>query len=797
MSQHSLFPSPPPGPPADRLVRVVVERGIEERRHAGADRAVEGLTYRDSLGGLSVGERVLVPLGRGDAQAGGIVVAVGGPEILAGFDPRKVKAVLGRSGGRILPELVELARWMAQYYVCPLGMALATLMPAAVKRGTGERTRTLLQRAGDAPARLEALGAELRPPLRTAWEKITALDPSLFPIDAVELAAEGGFRTRREVNALVKAGLLEEVQRKVVDRGAAGRAWRHGEIGPSAAVAPTLTGEQRVVVEGVGATLGRFGVHLLHGVTGSGKTEVYLRLIERIVAGGRSAIVLVPEIALTPQTSGRFLARFRDTGVAVLHSGLTAAERNREWTRAAEGRVRIVVGARSAVFAPLANLGLVVVDEEHDHSYKQDQLPRYHARDVAIMRARGAGCPVLMGSATPSLESWSNALPAATGGAAKYALWRLTQRATGGSLPRVRIVDLMSERRQRQASGDRTQRLLGPMLEGAIDAALRAGGQCILLLNRRGFGQYISCTDPACGFVLHCDQCSASLVYHKERALPLGGVLKCHHCLCEQIVPRLCALCSGKLRTFGGGTQRAEEELERCFASHDIVSGRTLLRVDSDTMRSARDYFEALSRFSRGEVRILLGTQMIAKGLDFPNVRLVGVIDADTAASVPDFRASERTFQLISQVAGRAGRAEHAGLVLVQTVDPLNRAIVLASRHDFPTFAGEELEARRRFNLPPGVRMARIVCRDEDAARARAAARALADELARAAGDALAIQPPAECPLARIAGHFRFEVVVTARSAGQLQHALAALRSRGLLKSDARTAVDVDPVSMM
>lgn len=794
MTQDSLFdsPAPPSSPTTGRFVRVVVERGIEESRATGSDRSGEGLTYRDPLGDLSVGERVLVPLGRGDTSTGGIVVAAGGLDLLAGFDPRKVKAVLSRTTGRLQPELVELARWIARYYVCPLGMALATLTPAAVKRATGQRTRVLLERAPDADARLAST-----PSLAAAWAKVAPLDAAIFPLDAANLAAEAGFRTRREINALLKAGLLAQVQRTVVDRGAAGKAWDAPDVGPSAAVAPTLTDEQRHAVEGIAAALGRFSTHLLHGVTGSGKTEVYLQLIERAISGGKTAIVLVPEIALTPQTSARFLARFEGAGVAVLHSGLTAAERHREWTRAAEGKVRIVVGARSAIFAPLANLSLIVVDEEHDHSYKQDQLPRYHARDVAIVRARGAGCPVLLGSATPSLESWANATSPAAGARPKYSLWRLTRRATGGTLPRVQIVDLMAERRARVATGDRTQRLLGPTLEQAIDATLQGDGQCILLLNRRGFGQYISCTGPACDFVLHCEQCSASMVYHKDRDLRVGGVLKCHHCLSQQIVPRLCPLCASKLRIFGGGTQRAEEELERCFASHGIASGETMLRLDSDTMRSARDYFAALSRFSRGEVRILLGTQMIAKGLDFPNVRLVGVIDADTAATQPDFRAAERTFQLISQVAGRAGRAEHAGLVIVQTVDPASRAIVLASRHDFTTFAGEELQARRRFALPPAVRMARIVCRDQDAAKALAAAQALAQELSRAGPDHLRVQAATECPLSRIAGFYRYEVVASAPGAGQLQHALADLRQRGLLKSDARTAVDVDPVSMM
>jgi primosomal protein N' (replication factor Y) len=319
----------------------------------------------------------------------------------------------------------------------------------------------------------------------------------------------------------------------------------------------------------------------------------------------------------------------------------------------------------------------------------------------------------------------------------------------------------------------------------------------ILLLNRRGFGRFITCTSPKCDFVLGCDQCTATLVYHKDRDLPLGGLVRCHHCLSEQLLPRLCSRCGSKIHIFGGGTQKAEEELDRCFASHSIVRDETLLRVDADTTRSGRDWFNALDRFGKGEIRILLGTQMIAKGLDFPNVRLVGIIDADTAANLPDFRASERTFQLISQVGGRAGRGERPGLVIVQTVSPTSRPIVLAANHDYTTFATEELAARQKFALPPAVRMGRVVCRDIKAEKAQARAAEVADVFTNHLKGGGEILGPSECPMFRIARQYRYEVVVTTHSAAQLQSAFAALRAQGLIMSDARTAIDVDPISMM
>src|SRR5690606_15185405 len=332
--------------------------------------------------------------------------------------------------------------------------------------------------------------------------------------------------------------------------------------------------------------LGSFSAHLIRGVTGSGKTEVYLRVIEQVLAAGDSALVLVPEIALTPQTAARFLRRFEREGVAVLHSGLSASERNRQWAAAASGEARVVIGARSAVFAPLPRLGIIIVDEEHASDYKQDQAPRYHARDVAVKRAHIEQCPVILGSATPALESWANATPTKGGHKPRYRLWELTERVGGGRLPKVEIVDLAAERRLRARMGDRRLRLLGPTLERALIETLEDHGQVILLLNRRGWASYLCCPRAACGWTAQCESCDAGLVWHKAGVIPTEGVVRCHHCLAEQKPPKLCPLCGSKVTALGMGSQRLEEEIGQISG----LGPEQMLRVDSDSMRNASDY---------------------------------------------------------------------------------------------------------------------------------------------------------------------------------------------------------------
>ncbi|MFO0832861.1 MAG: primosomal protein N' [Phycisphaerales bacterium] len=791
MSELSLFSQDRPGPAQPgaaafaRYALVAVERSIEQVSLAHDD----GLTYGVPEGlVLEPGQRVLVPLGRGThaKNVGGYVVAVGGPELLGALAATRVKGVAKAERAVLPPPLLALAQWISGYYVTPLGMVLSSMVPAAVKHSTGTRRTALVRPTPGFD------GSALPARRRTLYDRVRALPASKFPLPLPELAALVALKTSGPIQRLIEAGALEAETREFVHSGVLA-----GAAPASTETPPTLTPEQARTEASIAGTLGRFAAHVIQGVTGSGKTEVYLRLIQRVLDAGGSSIVLVPEISLTPQTSERFTRRFGPGFVAVLHSGLTASQRHSQWKRCESGQARVVVGARSCIFAPLRGLGLIVVDEEHDSSYKQDQLPRYHARDVAVKRAHLEGCPCVLASATPSLESWANTLPGPAGEPPRFTRHTMTTRATGAPMPRVQVVDLGEERRLR-AQSDRAdalrQHLLGPTLETAIDRTLHAGGQVILLLNRRGFAHRIACPSTTCGFILMCSSCDACLVHHKHKAVT-GGLVRCHHCLAEQRIPTLCPTCGRRLASLHTGTQSLEDEVTRKFASMNISLGRTLLRLDSDTMRHARDYYQALARFASGEVRVLVGTQMIAKGLDFPNVRLVGVVDADTSLALPDFRAEERTFQLVSQVAGRAGRAGEQGLTIVQTHSPRNPAITLAAAHDYQGFAEREWDVRVRAGLPPATRMARIVCRDPDSAKARAAASSIADALRAQPGTS--VSAPAECTIARIADHWRWEVRVISPDAGTLRTALTAVRHAGLLLSDSRTAVDVDPVAVL
>jgi len=760
------------------FVRVAVERGIERSGDDG------GLTYAWAGPAPGVGTRVRVPLGRGGKPASGIVIQAGGEELLGDLDRERVRDVLAVESERLPDDLVALGRWMAGYYVCPLGTVLGGMWPAAVKHGTGKVVAEVALGLG-APVE----GLKLSAAARATIEKLRAGPAGTFPRPLRALEADG-FGSLAVLRRLAASGVLRVEQQDLVRAKPATGALLGGE---AADVPPELSADQQRVVDGILAAGDGFRVHLLRGVTGSGKTEVYLRLLARCLERGMGAVVLVPEIALTPQTAGRFTRRFGGGRVEVLHSGLTAAQRNKAWQRVRAGEAPVVIGARSAVFAPLPTLGLVIVDEEHDSSYKQDRAPRYHGRDVAIKRAQLAGCPAVLGSATPSLESWANTVRSGPG---RFVRWTLPTRVGGAQLPDVKIVDLREERRRRvhDHGDDGRLHLLGPTLEQELELTLSRGEQAMLLLNRRGFASYVWCRDAACGFVLPCDQCDAKLVVHRSGDLPPGGIVKCHHCLTEQKVPTRCPQCGGALAQFGGGTQRAEDELIRKFASMGLEEGRTLLRMDSDTMRTAADYAAALGRFAAGEVRVLIGTQMIAKGLDFPGVTLVGVLDADTALSQADFRSAERTFQLVSQVAGRAGRGTALGRVIIQTASPGEPAIQLAAAHDYETFAERELAERTRYGLPPSVRMARVICRDEDASKARTRALGLAERLK---SSDVRVHGPAPCGVARIAGQHRIAVDVLGTSAAVVQAALLELRRNGLITSDAKTAVDVDPVSMM
>ncbi|MCC5830726.1 MAG: primosomal protein N' [Phycisphaeraceae bacterium] len=785
--------------------RVVPEQGIES--------ANQGLTYAvpASLDGLAVGERVFVPLGRGNHLVPGYVVEISQTSDL---DRSKIKTISHRDPGgiRLTPELVQLARWIGSFYICPLGMVLVTMLPAAVKHGTGAVKKKNVRLIQPVDARVDdpaapAPSGSTAPELSTAAPvRLSTLQKAVLAtarrmsdagtpwLEIRELADEAGARTVGPILSLIQKGYLEASTFSDV------RSEPLEVTGQADDLEPTLqlTDSQRNALDAVLPALDQgYRTFLLHGVTASGKTEVYLRAIEKVIQSPRPGVImLVPEIALTPQTTARFIRRFGHHRVALLHSGLTAAQRHHQWRRVREGEATIVVGARSAVFAPVSDLGLVIVDEEHDASYKQDQLPRYHGRDVAIRRAQMAGCPAILGSATPSLESFYNTR--LSDPARKYHLLKMPVRVPGATTPRISIVDMTQERRKRyQNTGKAGIHLLSLRLEMAIRRTIEQGFQVILLLNRRGYANFISCPDHGCGWLMNCESCDSLMVYHKHARLPEGGFVRCHHCDAEQLLPRLCPECKKKVTVFGLGTQRVEEEIGRKFP------GVSCVRMDSDSMRHGRDYRDTLEAFRLGEIRVLIGTQMIAKGLDFPRVTLVGVISADTALHLPDFRSGERTFQLIAQVAGRAGRGTDAGEVIVQSFQPEDRTIKMAAAGQYEAFAMEELEIRDQSVLPPVARMARIVVRDQDFDAAIKRADALGQGCGRAVtelGCEVEIRGPAACPISRIAGYHRHQVELIApppRAAARLQALLAHLRSAGVIRSDHRMAVDVDPVVLL
>ncbi|MCK4601408.1 MAG: primosomal protein N', partial [Phycisphaerae bacterium] len=533
-----------------------------------------------------------------------------------------------------------------------------------------------------------------------------------------------------------------------------------------------LNDDQKAVMEALAGKLGGgFSTTLLYGVTGSGKTEVYVRAIRQVIAAGGQTILLVPEIALATQTLQRLLKRL--PRVAVLHSGLTDSQRAFYYQQIRDGAASVVVGPRSAVFAPARRLALIIVDEEHEPTYKQDTAPRYHGRDVAVMRASLSDVPVILGSATPSLESLHNVQ------LGRYDMLRLPKRVKNLPMPKLQIVSLRKEMQPGRIE------LIGRTLTQKMAAALDRGEQIILLMNRRGYASYVFC--PSCKWLMGCENCSRAMVFHQATQLAM-----CHYCQHTAPLPEHCPACGKKLLLFGYGIQRIEGELARKFPAANFA------RLDSDTMTSPRQFQKVFDAFSAGELDILLGTQMVAKGLDFPGVSLVGVASADTSLAIPDFRAAERTFQLVVQVAGRAGRAEKPGEVVVQTLHAEEPAIKFASTHDYDGFAAAEMTSRRQTNFPPISRMVRFIVRHESAEKARQGAEKLDRELRRIlpAGE-VTFFGPAPTGVPRIRNQFRFQILLITRRGGFVQQILARQMeaiSRGIR---AEVIADVDPVNLL
>ncbi len=711
------------------------------------------------LSQVEPGRRLRVPLGRGNRTVIGYCVALGykptGPRrkpVLAVLDPQTL----------LSPSMLELTRWIADHYLCPWGVVLESVLPSGVRQQAGTRLATFLSIDPAVAGRI----AELKLPRvqRAVLEALAASDQPLTPAQLCRIAK----CSAAPIASLRRKGLIRSSAERVL-------ASPPPEL-PVARQAPwDLNPDQtRALAAIVDALESRqHRTILIHGVTGSGKTEVYIQAIEHVARFGRQAIVLVPEISLTPQTLERFRARF--SGVAVLHSHLSDVERHQQWQRIAAGQVQVVVGARSAVFAPTPHLGLIVLDEEHETSFKQETAPRYHARDVALARAKAEKVPLVLGSATPSLESWHRAR---TG---QYVLVEMPHRILHRPMPAVGTIDLRDDEHLRQTRG-----AISRVLHQAIRRALDEGGQVILLLNRRGYSTHIQC--PACGHVVRCPHCDVALTHHRS-----GNIALCHYCDYQMPAPSACPQCQFTGIYYGGrGTQRLEAEVRARFPDAPC------LRMDTDSMKYPGSHAKALAAFRQGKVRILLGTQMIAKGLDFPEVTLVGVINADTALHFPDFRAAERTFQLVTQVAGRTGRGDKPGRVLVQTHNPDHPAILAAVRHDFASFAAAELPLRQMLKYPPFAHMIRLVVRGPVESQARSFAETLAGQVREALGTSpdARVLCPAPAPFAKLRGLYRYQIQLQGPDAEALRQAVR--HAEKLPPPEhVQWIADVDPVDML
>ncbi|PAW75641.1 MAG: primosomal protein N' [Verrucomicrobia bacterium Tous-C9LFEB] len=704
-----------------------------------------------------LGSKVRVPFG--PREITGYVV-----ELRAQSEIEKLKdisAVIGQ-GAFVPPTIIELAQWISLYYCAPLGAALQTVLPQAVRGG---QTR-FKERLWVEPLPVKEPDFGRAKSQKNAWEFLQENG--------------GGWLHELCVATATTAAIWRSLEQKNLVAISPERQERdpHAALDGDMSEPLVFNDEQKAAYDAVLEEMAKPKPQpiLLHGVTGSGKTEVYLQAIARVLEAGKSALVLVPEIALTPQTVDRFRRRFagQKAGVAVLHSHLSQGERHDQWHQIREGRAKIVIGARSAVFAPLVRLGLIVVDEEQENSYKQEESPHYHARDVAVMRGHMEGVAVMLGSATPSLESYQNALDK------KYRLCSLTRRVEVQNMPTTHILDLRQE-----LKNVKTPTLLAPRLVEAVNKRIDAGEQTIIFLNRRGYATSLQC--PQCGHVEECPRCSVSLTYHRK-----ANKLCCHLCDFSITAPNVCPKCAfDQYKQRGVGTEKIEESVERAFPNARIM------RMDSDTMRGKHAYDEALSKFAAGETDILVGTQMIAKGLHFPKVTCVGVVHADLALQLPDFRAAERVFQLLMQVSGRSGRGDVHGEVYVQTRTPFHPAIQFARHHDYDGFAEQELEFRKVLNYPPYQRAILITWRGRSEEKTLYVAEQTAKKITELAGKDALITGPSPAPIAKINEQYRFHLFLRAAKLLPVTRALRPLLLEAQWPDDIKVTVDVDPMNLL
>jgi primosomal protein N' (replication factor Y) (superfamily II helicase) len=737
---------------------------------AGFDKVLH-YAVPESLGpSVAVGSLVRVPLGR--SMRLGIVGSVGPP---SDFPVDRLKSILQvvYPFPALTPDLLELARWMAGYYAAPLDSVIEAMIPAAVRRGARIKEARFLRVAKKLPPdELTALGR--RAPAQGRLYAFLAGQIRPQPKGLI-LSRTG--TAASSVRALVERGILaEDVTR--IEREAYADDRAQGEL--VAARPHALNAEQAVAVAALAGPVSgkKFGVTLLHGITGSGKTEVYLRAIQAALESGGGVILLVPEVALTPQTVARLRSRLEEIApghrCVVWHSHLGEGERLDGWLALASGEVRVAVGARSAVFAPVRDLRLIVVDEEHEPAYKQDESPRYHGRDVAVMRARICAAQCLLGSATPSLESHANAL------AGRYRLLQLTRRVDFRSLPSFTVVDMRIE-----AARQRGVATLSRDLVDAMQARLERGEQTILFINRRGYSSSMQCRK--CGSVEECPHCSVSMTYHRA-----DEMLRCHLCGEQRPAPLRCTQCGAPdIRWRGLGTQRVEEAVKR------LMPRARIERVDTDTMSKKNRFREILGDFRKGRIHILVGTQMIGKGLDFPNVTLVGLVDADLSMHIPDFRANERTFQLLVQVAGRAGRGDRAGEVVVQSFTPQAEAIQFARHADYAGFAAAELEIRNEFGYPPKRHLIRHLFRGPNPDKLKFFSEQWAKRVRDALGRRMELRGPAPAPIEKIRDEYRWQLWYFVDSVTKVIGELSRLRDEFEWPDGITQMLDVDPMNLV
>ena len=791
------------------------------------------LTYRIPAAlhdGVRLGSRVEVPLG--SKLTTGFVVALLDRAPVEAAKLKPIRAVLDDDEPALIPEIIDLCRWAAEYYIAPLGEMLKVALPANMaSRGKRQAVLTadeaMIARARDQRQILDAdlpLLDELRKrplPVSTIFDEMKLSRSSVERLrDAGIIALADRFRDAEgvrydrfvvlesdpggltpkqlgavdllrsrggefSVRALEHAGASAAVLSALVKKGVVRierRARRHTLdaflAGLEGVATPEIrySEEQLAAIASVQATLGTFAPFVLEGVTGSGKTEVYIELMRAAVKRGEQAVLLVPEISLTPVFASRLKERFGER-IAILHSNLSASERYDQWWRARRGEVDVAIGPRSALFTPFQRLGLIVVDEEGDGAYKQEETPRYNARDLAVVRAQLRSIPVVLGSATPSLESRENA---ARG---KYTLLRMTRRVEARPLPDVEIVDLRKERAEKE---DKGFVIISTGLKTALRETFDAGEQAIILINRRGYAPYLLCRE--CGHEFRCRDCSVTLTVHRRE-----GLLICHYCGLRTRIPSKCTLCQGEvLQPIGFGTEKVEERFHRDFPDVRVEV------LDRDSTRRKGSLVQILERFRRGETRALIGTQMLSKGHHFPNVTLTGVLNADSILGYPDFRSAEKTFYLLTQVAGRAGRGELRGKVMIQTAFPAHYAIQHALRHDYESFYQAEIEFRRTFHYPPVTSMIALLFRGEHLGDVERAANECG-RLLEAAVEPLngtRVQGPAPAPLARIKGVWRFQILLRSPMRTGLRKAVESVLLPRKWKG-VEVAIDVDPINIL